>query len=44
MESRGRLRNAYILERFICVFGIAPDTQVVDKLHKGLFSFSAKVA
>ena len=38
------IHNAYMLERFICAFGIAPDTQVIDKLFKELILFSANVA
>ena len=36
--------NAYMLERFICVFGISPDPQVIDKLFKELILFTARAA
>ena len=26
------IHNAYMLERFICVFGIKPDTTLIDKI------------
>lgn len=38
------IHNAYMLERFICVFGITPDPQVIDKLFKELVLFTAKAA
>ena len=38
------IHNAYMLERFICVFGISPDPQVIDKLFKGLILFTARAA
>ena len=38
------IHNAYMLERFICAFGITPDTQVINKLFKELILFSANVA
>ena len=38
------IHNAYMLERFICVFGISPDPQVIDKLFKELILFTARVA
>ena len=38
------IHNAYMLERFICVFGIDPDPQVIDKLFKELILFTAKAA
>ena len=38
------IHNAYMLERFICVFGIGPDPQVIDKLFKELILFTAKAA
>ena len=34
------IHNAYMLERFICVFGISPDPQVIDKLFKELILFT----
>ena len=36
------IHNAYMLERFICVFGISPDPQVIDKLFKELILFTAR--
>ncbi len=38
------IHNAYMLERFICVFGINPDIQVIDKLFKELILFTARAA
>ena len=38
------IHNAYMLERFICVFGINPDLQVIDKLFKELILFTARAA
>jgi len=38
------IHNAYMLERFICVSGITPDPQVIDKLFKELVLFTAKAA
>jgi len=38
------IHNAYMLERFICVFGINLDPQVIDKLFKELILFTAKAA
>ena len=38
------IHNAYMLEQFICVFGINPDIQVIDKIFKGLILFTAKAA
>lgn len=38
------IHNAYMLERFICVPGFKPDTQVIDKLFKELILFTAKAA
>ena len=38
------IHNAYMLERFICVFGISPDSQVIDKLFKELILFTARAA
>ena len=38
------IHNAYMLERFICVFRINPDMQVIDKLFKELILFTAKAA
>ena len=38
------IHNAYMLERFICVFGISPYSQVIDKLFKELILFTARAA
>ena len=38
------IHNAYMLGRFICVFGINPDMQVIDKLFKELILFTARAA
>ena len=34
--------NANMLERFICVFGIQPDTTLIDKIFKELLLFTAE--
>ena len=36
------IHNAYMLERFICVFGIQPDTTLIDKIFKELLLFTAE--
>lgn len=38
------IHNAYMLERFICVFGIRPDTALIDKTFKELIIFNARAA
>lgn len=38
------IHNAYMLERFICVFGIKPDTTLIDKIFKELVLFTARAA
>lgn len=38
------IHNAYMLERFICVSGIEPNTQLIDRLFKELILFTAKAA
>ena len=38
------IHNAYMLERFICVVGINPGPQVIDKLFKELILFTARAA
>jgi hypothetical protein len=38
------IHNAYMLERFICVSGLKPNPQVIDKLFKELILFTAKAA
>ena len=43
-SSKSFIHNTYMLERFICVFGISPDPQVIDKLFKELILFTARAA
>ena len=38
------IHNAYMPERFICVVGINPGPQVIDKLFKELILFTARAA
>lgn len=38
------IHNAYMLNRFICVSGLQPDPQVIDKLFKELVLFTARAA
>ena len=38
------MHNAYMLERFIHVSGIEPDTHLIDRLFKELILFTAKAA
>lgn len=38
------IHSAYMLERFICVCGIHPDMQVLDKLFKEYILSTVKVA
>ena len=38
------IHNAYMLERFIHVSGIEPDTHLIDRLFKELILFTAKAA
>ena len=38
------IRNAYMLERFIRVFGMNPNPQVIEKLFKAFILFTAKAA
>lgn len=38
------IHNTYMLERFICVSGIKPNTKVIDKLFKELILFTARAA
>ena len=38
------IHNAYMLERFICVSGLRPDAQVIDKLFKELVLFTSRAA
>ena len=39
-----KLTFAYMLEQFICVFGIQPDTTVTDKIFKELILFTTRAA
>lgn len=38
------IHNAYMHKRFICLFGINPDPQVIDKLFKELILFTDRAA
>lgn len=38
------IHNAYMLNRFICVSGLKPNPQVIDKLFKELVLFTARAA
>ena len=38
------IHNAYMLNRFICVSGLRPDPQVIDKLFKELVLFTSRAA
>lgn len=38
------IHDAYMLNRFICVSGLQPGTQVIDKLFKELVLFTARAA
>ena len=38
------IHNAYMLERFICVFGMLSDTALIDKIFKELIIFTARAA
>ena len=43
-SCKSMIHNAYMLERFICVFGIVPDTTLIDKIFKELILFTARTA
>ena len=43
-SCKSMIHNAYMLERFICVFGIQPDTRLIDKIFKELILFTARAA
>ena len=43
-SCKSMIHNAYMLERFICVFGIKPDTTLIDKIFKELILFTARAA
>ena len=38
------IHNTYMFERFICVFGVKPDTASIDKIFKELILFTARAA
>lgn len=38
------IHNAYMLERFICVFGIQPHTTLIDRIFKEFILFTARAA
>lgn len=41
-SCKSMIHNAYMLERFICVFGIRTDTTLIDKIFKELVLFTAR--
>ena len=43
-SCKSMIHNAYMLERFICVFGIQPDTTLIGKIFKELILFTARAA
>ncbi len=43
-SCKSMIHNAYMLERFICVFGIQPDTRLIDKIFKEFILFTARAA
>ncbi len=43
-SCKSMIHNAYMLERFICVSGIDPNPQLIDKLFKELVLFTARAA
>ena len=43
-SCKSMIHNAYMLERFICVFGIQPDKTLIDKIFKELILFTARAA
>ena len=43
-SCKSMIHNAYMLERFICVSGIQPDTTLIDKIFKELILFTARAA
>lgn len=43
-SCKSMIHNAYMLERFICMFGISPDLQVIDKPFQELILFTARAA
>lgn len=43
-SCKSMIHNAYMLERFICVSGLRPNPQVIDKLFKELVLFTSRTA
>ena len=43
-SCKSMIHNAYMLERFICVSGLRPDPQVIDRLFKELVLFTSRAA
>ena len=43
-SCKSMIHNAYMLERFICVSGLRPNPQVIDKLFKELVLFTSRAA
>mgnify|MGYP000290280062 CR=1 FL=1 len=43
-SCKSMIHNAYMFERFICMFGIQPDTTLIDKIFKELILFTARAA
>ena len=43
-SCKSMIHNAYMLERFICVSGLRPNPQVIDKLFKELVIFTSRAA
>ena len=43
-SCKSMIHNAYMLERFICVSGLEPNKQLIDKLIKELVLFTATAA
>ena len=43
-SCKSMIHNAYMLERFICVSGLRPDPQVIDKLFKELVLLTSRAA
>ena len=41
-SCKSMIHNTYMLERFICVFGVHPDTTLIDKIFKELILFSVR--
>lgn len=43
-SCKSMIHNAYMLERFICVSGLRPNPQVIDKPFKELVLFTSRAA